>query len=205
MVQENKYFEAGKLIIKNLEILFGKQTFYLVQKIESLDNSTEHITNMSYHLPDDAGGPRVILAQIWFDLIIPERKERIIKELDANHLISANFGDLVRSIYHEIYIHVKDANGLGGDLHLGKYNNRQSISERTSIAKQNLAVKEFRAYYGEYMNTNMPEGGLKYYYWRQIVYGKNINGGCFTCMSKQQQKFYSGMYQKILDYVQSFK
>lgn len=106
-----------------------------------------------------------------------------------------NFGDVVRSVYHEIYVHVPDYTNLNSDF---KFDNRDRKIRNELATKQ--AETEFRGYYKEYSTSGMPEGNMKFVYWTRVLLSNNPSHGAFLRMPEDRQNIYHSQIQEIRAY-----
>lgn len=98
-----------------------------------------------------------------------------------------NFGDVVRSVYHELLVHALDFTG-----------NNEFNSPLIANAEF-----EFRAYYKEYSASGMPEGNMKFEYWKRAIFSNNPREGAFSSMPVEKQAYYHQQYTEMMVYVVS--
>jgi hypothetical protein len=142
------------------------------------------------------------------NLLIPDRKAALIKEIEEKIgpgtgtgilMTFTDFGAVVRSVYHEIYVHVPDYQSLSNDGF--KFKRGRNDVQRL----QNRAELEFRAYYGEWTVQGMPENNVvKFLYWANVVFGNDPGSGAYSAMSSKQQARYANQYKEMLTFVLSF-
>lgn len=83
-----------------------------------------------------------------------------------------NFGDAVRSVYHEIYVHVADIVNSG----------YKKLTSNSMIAEY-----EFRAYYESYAVPGLPEGNNKLGVWSRLVNSMDPKVGAIRQMTITQR------------------
>ena len=196
---------AYKHIIKSYGLNQGFENKYWV----FVRNGEESYTDETDK--DDIKGQGVYFktsfSSFLLDMLSPERKEKYQKDNPESNLPNHNFGDIVRTVYHEITVH-------GGDIISG-------LKKRKDV---NSAEREFRGYYGMYSNSkDLPSGNMKFYYWSKVVMAStranNIKAapdgwtlqdyqafirqksGSYSDINKNRQNLYKQQNQEMIKYV----
>jgi len=191
------YEGAYSKIISALSSVYGDMSnyYYLadISDYEGHKTTARSKSDMKGETGEDAKPTVVRLTKMFLDAWISGK---------TNY----NFGDVVRSVYHEIYVHVPDYSNLSSDF---KYNNRDLRPTKThgkkydaavNRANQNLAEIEFRAYYKEYTTSGMPEGNMKFSYWSRVLNSNDPGQGAYSRMSLSKQGYYAREIGEIRAY-----
>jgi RHS repeat-associated protein len=177
LTKAQDYKGAYSLIVAGLAEIFGdKSNYYYLRTYANPEGqytafrSKEELKGQT---GDNAKPAVVTLSEVWLDQIL----------LGINSV--RNFGDVVRSVYHEIYVHVSDF--------VGPKNNRPT----------NKAEYEFRGYYNEYVATGMPAGKLKFSYWLRTLISDDPREGAVSQIPTKRLTLYQDQIRNIIFYVWS--
>jgi hypothetical protein len=180
----SEYKDAYRLIIKELANMFGDMSkhYYLV---DPTDHGRTNLTSTrtKRDLKGQKGsvseGKRLFVgfSTYWMDVLIPAKKWPYSSDL--------NFGDLVRMVYHEIYVHVPDF----------------AANKYKPLRPDQVAAWEFKAYYNMYKVEGIPEGKAKFGYWLRILNSTDPSDGAISQMTDNDRKIFQEQIKEVVIYV----